>query len=331
MRKLLAIISVFTLALTLSACRDEPLENTVYVTAYPIYYLVEEIGKDIVNTKYVPGSQVHAEHHDWSANEIIDMQDADLLFYVGAGLDPYIDRNLDSVFKDQHVELVRFEDYIDIIKVKLIHDHDHNGHDHNDHDHNDHNHNDHDHDDDDATLMPDPHFWLDVGRMIEAAEIVRDKLIETYPEEEARILNNYFTVEILLEGLHEAYQEELAGEEKPLITNVKLFTYMEKAYGIDIRPFTLHAHAHENEPIPGDFDHFIDLANDYDIRYILFEKNAKSPAGDALLSELQAHNPDTAKLHLHPVGFLTDEELRVNKNYITVMYENLEALKTALE
>ena len=323
MKKLFALFTAFVLMLTLSACQDEPLENTVFVTSYPVYYLVNEIGDGHVNVKYVPGAQAHAEHHDWSANEIINMQDSDLLIYVGASLDPYIERNLDSVFKNQNVELLRLEDYIDIIKVKLIHDHDHDHNGHDDHD----NHDDHD----EPELMPDPHFWLDVGRMIEASEIIRDALVDMYPEEEQRFLNNYFSLRVLLDKLHNDFQSLFENQEKPLITNVKLFSYFEDAYGADIRPFTLHAHAHENEPIPGDFDHFLRLADDYDINYVLFEKNANSPAGDALLNEMKTDNPEADKLFLHPLGFLTDRELRVNKNYITVMYENIEAIQKALE
>jgi len=326
MKKIIALALITLLSLTASACQEETPDDLVYVTNYPTYFLVETIGDGIVNTKYVPGAQAHAEHHDWSANEIIAMQDAELLFYVGAGLDPYIDRNVDSVFEGQDVELVRFEDYIDIIEVKIIHDHDHNDH----HDHND-DHHDDDHDHDEAELMPDPHFWLDVGRMLEAAEIVRDYLIDAYPEKDTQLNNNFLPLKMLLEQLDNDYKELLSGKDKPLITNVNLFSYFEEAYGADIRPFTLQAHAHENEPVPTDFTHFVDLAIEEDIQYILFEKNANSPAGEALLSEIQSENPDVEKQYLHPIGFLTDEELDDRENYITMMYYNLEVLNKALE
>ncbi len=357
MKKMLFLSLLLLSSLTLSACRDsEPTENTVYVTTYPVYFLVSNIGQDVVNVKYVPGSQQHAESIDWAAQEIIDMQDADYLFHVGANLDPYIDINYDSTFRNQNVELVRLEDYIDIINVRLIHDHDHDDHDHHDHndhdnhnhhddhddhdnhndhdDHDDHdNHNDHDdHDDHDhGEIQPDPHFWLDPQRMLQAAHVILEKLVVMYPEHEDRINNNFVPLEKSLEKLHEDFSQALESPNRPIITNVKLFSYFEDAYNITIHPFTLNAHAHEDESVPTNFEEFIQLANDYNIRFVVFEKNATSPAGETLLSELRKSNSDTDRLALHPLESLTREEIAVNKNYINIMYDNLEALIKAIE
>ena len=341
MKKILIIATLFILSFTLSGCREnEQTENTVYVTAYPIYYLVSEIGKDIINVKYVPGSQQHGESIDWAAQEIIDMQDADYMFYVGANLDPYIDINYDSTFKDQQVELVRLEDYVNIINIRLVHDHDDHDDEHDDEhdDHDDDEHDDHDddehddHDDHDyGEYQPDPHFWLDPQRMLTAANLIKDKLLVMYPESSDIIENNFITVEKSLEKLHEDFTAATASPNRPIITNVKLFSYFEDAYGINIHPFTLSAHAHEDESVPTNFEEFIQLANDHNIQYVIFEKNAPSPAGETLLSELRKNNPDTDRLHLHPLEMLTTEELDVNKNYINVMYDNLESLIKAIE
>lgn len=335
MRKLSLIFLTLLTIFTLAACsNDEISENVVYVTAYPVQYLVEEIGKDIVNVKYVPGSHVHGESYDWSAQEIISMQDADLLFHVGGGLDNYIDANLNSIFRNQHVNLIKFSDYVDLINVCLVHDHD----DHDDHD--DHNHDDHNHDENQdshdnacegAENLPDPHFWLDVNRMIEAAELVKLTLLEYYPEDKTRIENNYVVVNALLNKLNSDFKEALHDHHKPVITNVKLFTYFEKAYHVHLHPLTLNAHAHEDESVPTNLIEFVNLAIDHDINYILFEKNASSPAGETLLSEIRKTNPDIDKSFLHPLGNLTSEEVAQNKNYVNIMYDNLKALKSALE
>jgi len=338
MRKLSLIFLTLLTVFTLAACsNDETGENVVYVTAYPVHYLVEEIGKGIVDVKYVPGSHVHGESFDWSAQEIISMQDADLLFHVGGGLDNYIDANLNSIFRDQHVNLVKFSETINLINVCLVHDHDHDDHDHDydehDHDHDDHDHDNHDHDDEceGAENLPDPHFWLDVNRMIEAAELVKMTLLETYPEETTRIENNYVVVNALLNKLNSDYKEALHDNHKPVITNVKLFTYFERAYHVHIHPLTLNAHAHEDESVPTNLIEFVNLAIDNDINYILFEKNASSPAGETLLSEIRKSNSDIDKVFLHPLGNLTSEEVAQNKNYVNIMYDNLNALKSALE
>lgn len=324
MKKLFIItISIF-LTFSLLGCEQDSddAQNVVYTTTYPLFYLLEEIGEDVIDVKYVPGSQVHGESHDWSQKEIIDMQDSDYLFYVGAGFDTYITTNVDSVFKDQNVELIKMEDHIDIIDIELAHDHHHDEED------------EHDEDSDDepySEIIPDPHFWLDASRMREAADLVLDKLIVMYPDEDTVLENNHIAIDKLLEKLDQDYENTLSNATKPVVTNVKLFSYFENAYGVDLHPLTLNAHAHEDETVPTNLETFVEFVIENNLSYVLFEENATSPAGDTLISEVNKTDHEVEKLYLHPIGNITTEELNHNENYITLMYDNLESLEKALE
>ena len=84
MRKIIMLVTILLIVITLSACNKSlcDSENCVYVTVYPMQYLVEQIAGDYVDVARVPGSQVHSESIDWSAKEIIDMKNADILFYI---------------------------------------------------------------------------------------------------------------------------------------------------------------------------------------------------------------------------------------------------------
>ncbi|MFW5894801.1 MAG: metal ABC transporter substrate-binding protein [Bacillota bacterium] len=322
MKKTFLLLVALLVAFTLVACTGDQDDDTnvVYTTTYPLYYLLEEIGDDVIDVKYVPGSQVHGESHDWSQKQIIDMQDSDYLFYVGAGYDTYITANVDSVFSDQNVELVKMEEHIDIIEVELAHDHEDE-------------HDDEDHDDDNGytEVIPDAHFWLDASRMQEAAELVYEKLVVMYPEEETMIENNYVHTAKLLEKLDQDYKDALEDKDKPVVTNVKLFSYFEDAYDVDLHPLSLNAHAHEDETVPNDLETFVNFVIDNNLSYILFEKNATSPAGETLVSEVNKTDHSVEELYLHPIGNITTEELDENETYITLMYDNLESLEKALE
>ncbi|MGM0435449.1 MAG: metal ABC transporter substrate-binding protein [Bacillota bacterium] len=323
MKKILILLVTLMTVLSIAACDDTTDDGTVvYTTTYPLKFLLDSIGEDVVTVKYVPGSQVHGESHDWSQKEIIDMQDADFLFHVGAGYDTYIEANIDSVFDDQNVELVKMENHIDILEVELIHDHE-------DEDHGDEEHDEEEHPE--VTTLPDAHFWLDTSRMIEASELIMDKLSEKYSDETEILNNNYTVLEAQLQKLHEDFTNTLTNTEKPVVTNVKLFSYFEDAYGLNIKSLTLNAHAHEDETVPNDLETFIDLIIDNDLDYILFEKNATSPAGETLISEVNKLDHDVEKRYLHPIGNITTEEMNQNKNYINLMYDNLASLENALE
>jgi zinc transport system substrate-binding protein len=319
MKKILSIIGMFVLILTLTACKTGNGDDTpvVYVTVYPMQYLVEEIVGDTVNVKRVPGASSHGESVDWSAKEIIDMLEADLLFYVHGGADDYVPNNEETVFSDGDVELVDMSQHIEYNLVCYSHDHDEE-------------HTEEEHMDetcDGNALSEDPHFWLDPVRMLQAATFVKDKLLSTYPEN-AELYNNNFTVlRSALEKLDEDFQEMADAATKPIITTVMLFTYWHESYDIEIIPITNDAHS--TEANAGDIIEIVEHAVEDGIMYVLFEKNANSPAGTQVLEALQEEVPLADVLYLHGLGNLTQTEIDNGSTYLSIMYDNLTTLDSA--
>src|SRR5512136_1038862 len=73
--------------------RPQPLEGgkpIVVATFYPIYYLAERIGGDMVEVHSLiqPGIEVHS----WqpAVKDIVACSDADIIIYNGAGLDDWL-------------------------------------------------------------------------------------------------------------------------------------------------------------------------------------------------------------------------------------------------
>jgi len=319
MKKTIIFLLLAVLTLSLSACKDNDnaVEDVIYVTVYPMEYLVNQIAGDTVEVRRVPGSNTHSDSIDWSAKEIIDMMDADLLFYVNAGVDNYIPNNADTTFKDANVELVDISNTITYNQVCYTHTHDH----------------EEEHEEeisevcDPNALSDDPHFWLDPVRMLEAATLVRDKLVVTYPENSELFNTNFTVLSAALEKLHEDYQVMADEVTKPIITTSMLFMYWNARYNIEI--LSLSMSAHSTEDIPGDIIQFVEEAQLHEIQYILFETNTNSPAGDQLLEALQEDNPDADKLYIHGLGNISIEERDSGKTYMSIMYQNLEVLKSA--
>lgn len=317
MKKTLLLILSIMFLMTLSACKSsENDENIIYVTVYPMQYLVEQIAGDSVTVKRVPGSTVHSDSIDWSAKEIIDMINADLLFYVNAGVDSYIPDNSDSTFSDGQVSLVDVSQSVSYNKVCYSHEHTHLEPDDNPI-----------LDCDDNALSDDPHFWLDPVRMLQAAELVKDKLIVAYPENSELYENNFIVLEAALEKLNDDYQEMADDAIKPIITTAMLFTYWHARYDIEI--MSIVTSPHSSESIPSDLIEFVNEAQYHFIHHILFEKNTNSPAGEQVLEALQEVDDQAIALYLHGLGNLTNEEIDNGLNYMSIMYNNLEVLKTA--
>ncbi|MBN2605398.1 MAG: zinc ABC transporter substrate-binding protein [Bacilli bacterium] len=319
MKKLIIFLS-FLFLVTLTACdkNDNENENVVYVTVYPMQYLVEAIAGDTVIVKRVPGSTVHSESIDWSAKEIIDMINADILFYVNAGVDTYIPDNANSTFKDANVNLIDLSQHISYNEICFTDEHNHAS-------------TAYVEEEptvcDENSLSPDPHFWLDPVRMLQAAELVKDKLIVEYPENQALFENNFTVLNAALEKLNDDFQEMADNAIKPLITTVMLFSYWHDRYDLEI--LSISNTLHTSEEIPGDIIHFVDEATYHFVHYILFETNVNSPAGNQVLQQLSLIDPTASALYLHGLGNLTTDEVASGANYISIMYDNLNALNLA--
>jgi zinc transport system substrate-binding protein len=318
MKRIIMFIAVILIVITLSACKKSLCEgeNCVYVTVYPMKYLVEQIAGDYVDVVRVPGSNVHSDSIDWSAKEIIDMKNADILFYINGNVDTYIPEKEVSVFKDSNVKLVDISDTVVYNEVCFSQEHDHSE----------------DKVDesilcDENSLSEDPHFWLDPLRMLQAAEVVRDELILKFPENESVFIDNFEFLKLLLERLDSDFQVMAEEATKPIITTVMLFTYWNVRYGIEILPITTSLHSTESSA--SEIIYFAEEAYFHEIHYVLFEKNTNSPAGDGVLDELIKLDETASAAYLHGLGNLTTKELETELNYLSIMYENLEVLKLA--
>lgn len=329
MKKVLMIVATLLIVITLSACKKSLCEgeNCIYVTVYPMQYLVEEIAGDNVDVVRVPGSNVHSESIDWSAKEIIDMKNADILFYINGGADTYIPEKETSIFEGSNVRLVDISDTVSYNEICFSHEHDHEKtEEHDDHEE--------EHPEleeplicDENSLSEDPHFWLDPIRMFQAAIVVKDELILEFPEYESVFIENFETLKSNLDTLNNDFLTMSREATKPIITTVMLFTYWHERYDIDILSITTSLHSTESSA--SDIIYFAEEAELHDIHYVLFEKNTNSPAGDGVLDELLKTDETASSAFLHGLGNLTTEEEKGGLDYLSIMYENLQVLKKA--
>lgn len=157
MRNIVLAATVSTLALTNTALADAP---SVAVDIAPVYSLVAQVMEGVGTPNLIV--QQGASPHGYSLRpaEAKALEDADIVFWVGEGLEPWLERSIDSLAADaKSVELAETEGTTELefregaTFEKHSHDHGDEDHDH-DHeaheDHDDHDHDAHaDHDDDD--------------------------------------------------------------------------------------------------------------------------------------------------------------------------------------
>ena len=321
MKKLLILIILLPVVL-LTACTNNTGPFDIYVTVYPLQYVSEEILKDTGYTVgIVPGVTSHESSVDWSPKEIIAMTEATYLFYVGANYDYYIDYQIDSIFSNKDVELVKIEseEYIEFIPG-ILHEHDHEEADEEVHEPLN-----------DTALGLDPHFWISPKKVLEVSELIYDKLLLAYPEIEDDLETNYLNLKSKLEELDTDFTEAIAKLTKPVMTSTNLYGYLNHDYGLHFMPISPGYHEEADQFTTQQKEEIVAEAVYHEIRYIIYEKYTTSPLSNAVFSELELLGMEPVKVEFNILQSITDEDVELGKNYITVMYENLELLKTAGE
>ncbi|HAF0292594.1 TPA: adhesin, partial [Salmonella enterica subsp. enterica serovar Typhimurium var. 5-] len=174
----LLIFSIF-----ISGCGNDAAESgkkndnliQVYTTVYPLQYFAQQIGGDYVNveTIYPPGADEHT--FEPSQKDMMDLADADLFFYVGLGLEGFVDK-AGKTLENEDVKMVPVAEGLHL---------DEGGHEEeSEEDHEEHAEDEHaEHGDDEhAHGDIDPHVWLDPVYANELALVIKDQLSEQMPE-----------------------------------------------------------------------------------------------------------------------------------------------------
>jgi len=323
MKKLIVILFVIFPTLLISACTGGTVAHDIYVTVYPLEYVAERILEDTEYTVgIVPGVTSHESSVDWSPKEIIAMTEAKYLFYVGANYDYYIDYQIDSIFSNKAVELIKIEDtdYLEFIPG-ILHEHDHEE-DHEEETHTVLN---------DTALGVDPHFWISPIKVLEASELIYDKLVIAYPEQADLLESNYTSLVNDLTELHEDFQDAISKLTKPVMTSTNLYGYLNHDYGLHFMPISPGYHEEADQFTSQQKDEVVQEALYHDIIYIIYEKYTTSPLSNAVFSELELMNRNPIKVEFNILQSLRKEDKDAGRNYITIMYENLELLKSAGE
>lgn len=318
MKKILYVLfSFFILASTLACV--ETISYDIYVTVYPLQFLVEEITKGTtITTGIVPGVSSHQDSVDWAPKEIIAMTEATYLFYIGANYDQYIDFQINSIFQNKDVELIKIEDetaYIEYIPG-LIHEHS-------------------DDtttiiEDDDEHLGIDPHFWISPMKMQQVAALIYDKLAIKYPSLLVIMRANYDQLYLTLQTLSDAFDEVISSMIEPILTSTNLYGYLRNDYGLEYLSISPGYHEESEQFTTQQKEEIVQEAIFHQIKYIIYQRNTSSPLSNAVFNALMGLGYETIKLEYDILQSLTNDEKSSGKDYISVMYDNLELLKLAI-
>lgn len=300
---IILLLALFIITACSNTNDDSNSETKIYTTIYPLQFLVEEIGGDTVDaiTVYPPGVDEHT--YEPTSKELTNIADGEAFFYIGAGLEAFASTAAEAL-KNQDVELLEIGKHEEL----FLHNEDEHHHEHDGHDHGD----------------LDPHIWLDPLRMIDIASIIKDELTNIHPEEEALYEENFNNLKAELTTLDGEFKQliESKANKKILVTHAA-FGYWEERYNIE--QIAIHGLSTENEPSQKELISIIDTAKEHGLSHIIFEQNVTTRISEVIKEEI-----DAEPLTIHNLSVRTDEDISEERDYLSIMRDNLKVLDQAM-
>lgn len=305
-KKWLAVV-LFATMLTLVGCNKQETTKqktglTIYTTVYPLADFAKKIGGEYVTVKsiYPPGVEAHT--FEPTTQTMKELANADAFIYVGAGMEGFVDQTIEAL-KNERVTFIESTKGISLLEATEEHEEEeHHGH-----------------------GDKDPHVWLDPIFSIQMAENIKNALIELKPEAKDSFEKNFASLKQQLQQLDEKFRTVVnSATKKELLVSHAAYGYWEKRYGIE--QISIAGLSPSNEPSQKELAQLITTAKEHHIRYVIFEQNVTPKVADIVKNELKAE-----PLRFHNLETLTKDDMKENKDYFTIMNENINTLKKALQ
>lgn len=259
-------------------------------TIYPLQNFVERVGGDFVYVSNVIPAGTEPHDYEPSPRDVADVRQADLLVYVGQGIDGWAAEAAPEVTNNGGLSL-------SAERIAGI---------------------------DAEASNTDPHVWLDPIIAQDVVRAVVQALIALDPDHAKEYQANADAYLAELVALDADYAHGLQTcKLNDIIVAHDAFGYLAKRYDFIIHPIS--GLSPEAEPSVRDLTNLVREAKRLDIQTIFFETLVSPELAQTLAKELHA---ETAVLN--PLEGLSAEEIAAGKDYITVMRDNLNALRAAM-
>lgn len=299
----IAVASVVAYQIVVPEDAQETERLKIAASFYPLYEFAKQVGgesAEVINITPV-GSKPHG--FEPTPRDIIAIKESRLFIFNGAGLDPWAERITPDLEREGivvinmagHFELIEGEEHKKDENQKEKYE-----------------------------KALDPHIWLDPVIAKRQVEIIRDALQRIDPARSAYWAENAQRYITKLSELDQKFREGLAYcQIREAVASHAAFGYLAKRY--DLAIFSIAGLSPEEEPSLRRLGELTKLAREKNIRYIFFETLVSPKLAETLAREIGAET-----LVFNPIEGLSAEEIRLGRDYVSIMEENLKNLRRAL-
>lgn len=299
------IIGIIFIALGNTNSNTQTTEKITVVTSlFPQYDFVKQIGKEKVDVQILlpPGSESHT--YEPTPKDIVNINEADMFIFTNDIMEPWADKITNSI--DSNTVIVQAAKDIDLIEIE--HQHDDITQEH------------------EETHKYDSHVWLNPQYAIKMVENITEELCKISPENEEYFKNNAKEYIEELNNLDKEIEETILESKgnKLVFGGEFAYIYFIERYGLE------YATAYDGcgegaEPSVAKIKQIVDTITDEQIPVIFYQELSTGKIANMIADETNAKT-----LIFHTIHNVTSEDLENGVTYITLMKNNLENIKEAL-
>jgi zinc transport system substrate-binding protein len=293
-------IGLVAVALLLSGCGSTPSSAdqgvSVVASFYPLAKAASRVGGDLVSVQNLTPPGVEPHDLELAPDDIEAIATADVIVYLGGGFQPAVED-----------ALAEAEDAVTIDALTAVGTSPAPA------------------SEADEGLTVDPHVWLDPARYEEIVRAVADSLAKADPQNEATYAANAEEYVAQIAALDDEFQTGLSDcQRTTIVTSHEAFGYLADAYGLT--QVGILGLSPEAEPDPRRLAELRDLVEREGVTTI-FSEELVSPK----VAETLANEAGVEVAVLNPIESLTDDQVQAGEDYLSLMRENLDTLKKALD
>lgn len=302
MKKRIQLVLLAMSVFFIGACGKQTTDTTsdrsltVVTTFYPMYEFTKQVvGSEGTVTLLIPAG---TEPHDYesSAKDMAKIVQADAFVYNSDALESWVDQVSDNIDTKKTAVIQAAKG------ITLLDEAGHDTHDH----------------------VKDPHVWLDPVLAKQEVVTIAEQLSKKYPAKKAVFMSNAAAYTQKLDQLHQSYEQAFdSAKNKTFVVQHAAFGYLAKRYGLT--QAAISGVSSDQEPSPSKLAELKAYVQKHDVKVIYMEDNASSKVAEALAQET-----NVSLAVLNTLESLTKEQQKNGESYLSVMEQNLQALKESI-
>ncbi len=235
---------------------------------------VKQVAKDFVNVDILMPYQVNPHNFEATAKDVIKLNNADLVFFVGIKYESAgLLKLLENASKSE-AALVEIGSKVEPIEFKEEDGHDdHGGHEgHEGHGHG----------------LYDPHFWFDPTKVELAVQEIAAQLITLDPENKDSYQSSSDSYISELRSLDQELNDliqSVPSDNRKMITTHEALGYLEARYGIEIVGTVIPSVTTEEGVSPKDLTGVIEKIKEHDMKIMFLESESPSKGAEIVAQE----------------------------------------------